>query len=85
MDDLQLAWPFLIGGLAGVPLGTLTVERQVPLCGEAVGRGIRVLDLTRRQSKLWKEDLRPSLEEKGISIVVVRVDAAERRSPVVWT
>jgi hypothetical protein len=27
----------------GVPLGTLTVERQVPLCGEAVGRGIRVL------------------------------------------
>ena len=29
--------------LDGVPLGTLTVERQVPLCGEAVGRGIRVL------------------------------------------
>jgi Abnormal spindle-like microcephaly-assoc'd, ASPM-SPD-2-Hydin/HYR domain len=27
----------------GVPVGTLTVERQVPLCGEAVGRGIRVL------------------------------------------
>ena len=27
----------------GVPLGSLTVERQVPLCGEAVGRGIRVL------------------------------------------
>ena len=26
-----------------MPLGTLTVERQVPLCGEAVGRGIRVL------------------------------------------
>ena len=27
----------------GVPVGSLTVERQVPLCGEAVGRGIRVL------------------------------------------
>jgi polyphosphate kinase len=31
----------------------------------------RALDLMRRQSKLWKEDLRPSLEEKGISIVKV--------------
>jgi hypothetical protein len=27
----------------GVPVGSLTVERQVPLCGEAVGRGVRVL------------------------------------------
>jgi hypothetical protein len=27
----------------GIPLGTTPVERQVPLCGEAVGRGIRVL------------------------------------------
>ena len=27
----------------GIPVGTTPVERQVPLCGEAVGRGIRVL------------------------------------------
>jgi hypothetical protein len=29
--------------LDGSPIGTLTVERTVPLCGEAVGRGFRVL------------------------------------------
>ena len=31
----------------------------------------RVIDLTRRQSKLWKEDLCPALTDKGISIVKV--------------
>jgi polyphosphate kinase len=31
----------------------------------------RVLDLTRKQSKLWKEELCPALGEKGISIATV--------------
>src|SRR5215468_8853523 len=28
--DLALVWPFLIGGLAGVPLGTMLVARADP-------------------------------------------------------
>src|SRR5258708_23154875 len=28
--DLSLVWPFLIGGLAGVPLGTMLVPHAVP-------------------------------------------------------
>jgi uncharacterized protein len=29
--DLSIAWPFVVGGLAGVPLGTLLVARANPL------------------------------------------------------
>jgi uncharacterized membrane protein YfcA len=29
--DLTLVWPFLIGGLAGVPLGTILVAQPIPM------------------------------------------------------
>jgi hypothetical protein len=29
--DFKLVWPFLLGGLAGVPLGTMMVTMPIPL------------------------------------------------------